>query len=332
MNLETHYLGLTLKNPLVPSASPLSREVGKARDMEDAGASAIVMYSLFEEEVREEEDELESLVFGQSVGYGEADSFLPVLDSYCGHIEEYLEHLSRLKDALDIPVIASLNGTTSGGWVEHARFIEQAGADALELNIYHVPVDPLESGAEVEQRYIDVLHAVKEEVALPITLKLGSNFSSPGHFIKRLEAEGADGVSLFNRFYQPDINLETLEVEPALLLSNSYESLLRMHWIAILCRQTRLSLAATGGVHSVEDVVKLLLAGADVTHVCSLLLRHGVGELSKILAQLEHWLEQHEYESVEQLKGSVCRHRAINPLAFERVNYLKALTGFSQPS
>lgn len=331
MNLETNYLGLTLKNPLVPSASPLSREVGKARELEDAGASALVVYSLFEEEIREEEDKLEELILGQSGGF-EADSFLPVLDDYKGASEEYLEHVSRLKDALEIPVIASLNGTTSGGWVEHARFLEQAGADALELNIYHVPVDVMESGEQVEQRYLDVLKAVKAEIGIPLTLKLGSQFSSPGHFIKRLEAEGAAGVSLFNRFYQPDVNLETLQIEPALLLSSSYESLLRMHWIAIMCGQTKLSLAATGGIHSVEDVIKLLLAGADVTHLCSVLLRHGVGELAQILAQLEHWLEKHEYDSVEQLKGSVSRHKAINPLAFERVNYLKSLAGYSLPS
>lgn len=332
MNLETNYLGLVLKNPLVPSASPLSRDVSKARELEDAGASALVMYSLFEEEIREEEDRLEDLILGQSIGFGEADSYLPVLDGYKGHSEEYLEHLSRLKDALGIPVIASLNGTTSGGWVEHARFLEQNGADALELNIYHVPVDVMESGEQVEERYLDVLRAVKKEITIPVTLKLGAQFSSPGHFIKRLEAEGAAGVALFNRFYQPDINLESLQIESSLLLSDSYESLVRMHWIAIMCGQTKLSLAATGGIHTVEDIVKLLLAGADVTHLCSVLLRRGVGELAQLLAQLEQWLETHEYESVGQLKGSVCRTHAINPLAFERVNYLKSLAGYSMPS
>lgn len=329
MDLRTTYLGLPLKNPLVPSSSPLSRKTDSAKQLEDAGAAALVMNSLFEEEIIDEDINIDFLMQGQSLGNAEADSYLPLPDVYKNCLDLYLEQLQDLKNALDIPVIASLNGISNGGWIEHAKDIEQAGADALELNIYYIPVDLEESGQEVEARYIDILKAVKKQVSIPVTCKLGSQFSSPGHFIKRLEAAGTDGVSLFNRFYQPDIDLETLKISPKLSLSSPYESILRMHWIAMLYGNTKLSLAATGGIHNAENALKLLLVGADITHLCSVLLNQGPQVITEILDEMTQWLEQNEYDSVEQLKGSISRGKAINPIAFERLNYLDVLQGYT---
>jgi len=329
MNLETNYLGLALKNPIVPSASPLSKNSDTAKKLEDAGASALVMYSLFEEEMIEEAENFDFLMEGQSLGTAEADSYLPVADCYKNCLDLYLEQLEKLKGSLEIPVIASLNGVTNGGWIEHAKDIEEAGADALELNIYYIPTDITESGAEVEARYIDILKSVKQQVSIPVTCKLTSQFSSPGHLVKQLEAAGADGVSLFNRFYQPDINLQSLEIDPKLSLSSPYESLLRMHWIALIRGHTEMSLAATGGIHDVQSVVKLLLVGADVTHVCSVLLKQGPDIVKTIIDNLAQWMEENDYESVTQLKGSLSQGKAINPIAFERVNYLEVLQGYS---
>jgi dihydroorotate dehydrogenase (fumarate) len=329
MDITTNYLGLSLKNPIVPSASPLSKNADTCKQLEDNGAAALVMYSLFEEEIIDEAINMDFLMQGQSLGNAEADSYLPVADCYKNCLDLYLEQLQKLKNALEIPVIASLNGTTNGGWIEHAKDIEEAGANALELNIYYIPTDISESGADVETRYLDILKAVKAQVSIPVTCKITSQFSSPGHFVKQLEAAGADGVSLFNRFYQPDINLDSLEIDPTLHLSSPYESLLRMHWIALLHGQTNLSLAATGGVHNAESVIKLLMAGADVTHLCSVLLKQGPEVLKTILVDLIQWMEEKEYESVSQLKGSVSKGKAINPIAFERVNYLQVLQGFS---
>lgn len=328
MDLRTEYLGLPLKNPIVPSASPLSKNVDTAKQLEDAGASALVMDSLFEEEIIDEGETYESLIQGQALGHGEADSYLPVHNCYKNCLDLYLEHVTKLKGSLEIPIIASLNGITNGGWIDHSKDLQQAGADALELNIYYIPVDLNESGAEVEKCYIDILQAVKQQVTIPVTCKLSSQFSSPGHFIKQLEAAGADGVSLFNRFYQPDINLDTLKIDPKITLSSPYESLLRMHWIALMHGNTKLSLAATGGIHGANAVIKLLLAGADVTHVCSVLLKHGVGAIEDILDDLTGWMEENEYESVQQLKGSVSQGKAINPAAYERLNYLQVLQGY----
>ena len=303
MDLSTRYLGLKLSNPLVPSASPLSRSLDMARRLEDAGASAIVMYSLFEEEINADEEKLDYIMHHQDIGHDEADSYLPAHGDYKTHLEEYLEQLAALKEALDIPVIASLNGISASGWVEHGRELEKAGADALELNVYYVPADISRSGPEVENLYEAVLRNLKQHVSLPITMKLSPQFSSPGHMVRRLEAAGADGVSLFNRFYQPDIDMETMQVTPRLQLSVSAESLLAMRWIAILYGRVKLSLAATGGIHTGADAAKMLLAGADVTHMCSALLKNGPDRLRNVLTELEAWLEENEYESVEQLKG-----------------------------
>ncbi len=325
MDLATEYLGIPLKNPLVPSASPLSKDLNSARQLEDAGAAALVMYSLFEEEIIADDDDLEYLLHGQSTGYGEADSYLPAHGCFDNCLDNYLAQVEKLKEALDIPVIASLNGISNSGWIEHAKDIQQAGADALELNIHYIPIDASESGRIVEQRIVNILAAVKQHTSIPVTCKLTTQLSSPGHVIKQLEAAGADGVSLFNRFYQPDINLKTLKIDPVLTLSSPHESLLRMHWIALMYGQTMLSLAATGGIHDAGAVLKCLLTGADVTHLCSVLLKQGSGVITQILQDMEQWMEEHEYESVSQLKGSVSKDKAINPVGFERLNYLRVL-------
>jgi dihydroorotate dehydrogenase (fumarate) len=332
VDLTTNYLGLKLANPLVPSASPLSKDADSARRLEDAGASALVMYSLFEEKIEAEAQQMERFFYHQAIGHGEADSFHPVPDNIQTYQEQYLEQLQKIKSALVIPVIASLNGTSLGGWVEYGKQLQQAGADALELNIYHVAANAEESSDAVENRYLDILQELKGHVSLPIVMKLSSQFSSPIHFAKRLEAAGADGIALFNRFYQPDIDLETLEVLPKLELSSPSEALLRIRWTALLYGRTKLSLAVTGGFHETPDVVKALLAGADVVHLCSVLLKQGVGRLTEILTELEQWLVENDYESISQLKGSVSQQHAIDPSAYERSNYVQVLDSYSSPA
>lgn len=325
MDLSTQYLGLTLKNPLVPSASPLSRDLDKAKRLEDAGASAIVMYSLFEEEIRHEDELFDKYLLNQDIGHAEADSYRPFVDQPDSVIDNYLAQLERLKQELDIPVIASLNGVSSGGWVEHAKEIQQAGANALELNIYYVAADINETDESVTQRYIDTLQAVKACLDIPLIVKISPFFSSVANMVRRLEAAGADGVSLFNRFYQPGIDLESLEVKPQLQLSRSSESLLAMRWIAMLYNKVDLTLAATGGIHNAEDVMRLLLAGADVTHMCAALLMNSPEYLGSVLQQMQEWMEENEYESVGQLKGSVSQQHASDPAAYERANYIEVL-------
>ncbi|MEN8213057.1 MAG: dihydroorotate dehydrogenase-like protein [Pseudomonadota bacterium] len=325
MDLSTQYLGLTLKNPLVPSASPLSRELDTVKRLEDAGASAIVMYSLFEEEIRTEDELFDTYLFNQDIGHAEADSYRPFPDNHGSIIDNYLAHLHQLKQALDIPVIASLNGVSSGGWADHAQEIQQTGADALELNIYYVAADIDESGESVEQRYIDTLQAVNCCLEIPLIVKMSPYFSSVANMVRRLESAGADGVSLFNRFYQPGIDLETLDVTPQLQLSRSSESLLAMRWIAMLHSKVDLTLAATGGIHNAGDVMRLLLAGADVTHLCATLLLNSPEYLETILDEMRQWMEEHEYASIEQLKGSVSQQHAADPAAYERANYIEVL-------
>lgn len=332
IDLSTHYLGLKLANPLVPSASPLSKNLDNVKKLQDAGAAAIVMHSLFEEKIAAEEKQMARFFYQQAIGYGEADSFHPVPDNIRTYQNQYLEHLVKLKETLQIPVIASLNGASLGGWLDYALVLQQAGADALELNIYHLAANVQDSSETVENRYIEILQIIKSHVSLPITLKLSSQFSSPVHFAKRLERAGADGVVLFNRFYQPDIDLETLQVVPKLELSTAAEALLRIRWLAVMYGRVKMSLAATGGFHNHEDVIKALLAGADVVHLCSVLLERGIGSLTQILQALEQWLLIHEYESIAQLKGSVSQQHAIDPSAYERANYVEVLDSYSHPS
>ncbi|MDD5227728.1 MAG: dihydroorotate dehydrogenase-like protein [Methylococcales bacterium] len=329
IDLTTTYLGLKLKNPLVPSASPLSKDVDSARRVEDAGAAALVIYSLFEEKIESEAQQMARFFDQQAIGHSEADSFHPILVDIQTHQEKYLAHVQKLKSALAIPVIASLNGTSLSGWVDYGKQLEQAGVDAIELNIYHLAANADESSEVVENRYINILRELKICVSVPIAIKISSQFSSPIHFAKRLEAAGANGITIFNRFYQPDIDLETLQVIPKLELSTPSEALLRIRWAALLYGRTNLSIAVTGGFHETPDMLKALLAGADVVQLCSVLLKDGVGRLTEMLTELERWLIEHEYESIEQLKGSVSQKNAIDPSAYERANYVQILDNYS---
>ncbi|MGF1670217.1 MAG: dihydroorotate dehydrogenase-like protein [Balneolaceae bacterium] len=329
MNFETEYLGLSLKNPLVVSASPLSNDVDTVKKLENAGASAVVMYSLFEEQITAENQALDHYLSTSGESYAEATSYFPEPTEYHNlHAEEYLEQIESLKDAVDIPVIASINGISKGGWISYAKKMEEAGADAIELNVYYIAGDPQITSAEVEQRYIDDLQAVKESVEIPVSVKLGPYFSSFGNMAVRLQEAGADGLVLFNRFYQPDFNLEDLEVEPSLELSSSFEKRLPLRWIAMLRPHLSCSLAATTGIHSAHDVIKMILAGADVAMMASVLLFEGPGVLKSILKEMALWMEEKEYISVEEMKGAMSSASVADPSAFERANYIKVLQGF----
>jgi dihydroorotate dehydrogenase (fumarate) len=332
VDLSTTYLGLTLANPLVASASPLSKELDTALRLEDAGAGAMVMYSLFEEKMESEAQQLERFFYQQSLGHGEADSFHPVPDNLRTYQDTYLEQLRKLKSRLQIPVLASLNGTSLSGWLDYAQALQDAGADALELNIYHLAADCHEDGVVVENRYIEILQELKRHIQVPIALKLSAQFSSPVNFAKNLADAGADGLVLFNRFYQPDIDLETLQVVPKLELSTPSEALLRIRWTALMYGRVNASLAVTGGFHNTPEILKALLAGADCVQLCSVLLMHGPQRLRELLVELENWLAEHEYASVSQLKGSVSQQHAIDPSAYERANYVQVLDNYSCPA
>jgi dihydroorotate dehydrogenase (fumarate) len=331
IDLSTDYLGLKLKNPLVPSASPLSKQLDTALRLEDAGASALVMYSLFEEELQAEEAMLDRFMLHADLGHGEADGFLPDHHQFKGALERYLEQLQRLKTRLSIPIVASLNGVTRSGWIDLGKAMQEAGADALELNVYHVAADMSASAEAVEARYVDLLFGLRQAVTLPIVMKLSPYFSSLPHFVKQLELSGAKGVALFNRFYQPDIELETRTLAHGLHLSTSEESLLRIRWLAILRGRVDLTLAATGGAHGYQEALKMLLAGADVVHLCSCLLQRGPDYLTDILAGMLTWMEAHEYESVVQLKGSMSQVNLPDPAAIERSGYVQVIKAFEVP-
>ena len=328
MNLKTKYLGIELKNPIVPSASPLSRNLDSMKRLEDAGASAIVMYSLFEEEIAHESAELDHYLHYGTESYAEALTYLPAAEEYNLEPDAYIELLRKAKESLSIPVIPSLNGITSGGWIKYARHFEEAGADAMELNVYYIPTDPRLTSHDVEERYLNVLMAVRDSVGLPIAVKLSPYFSSLSHFADGLVGAGANGLVMFNRFYQPDLDINQLEVVPGVTMSDSSAIRLPMRWIAILYGRLKASLAATSGVHTAEDVLKLVMAGADVTMMCSALLQHGPAHIQKVLADLSKWMEEHEYESIEQMKGSMSQKSVADPAAFERANYVKALNRF----
>jgi dihydroorotate dehydrogenase (fumarate) len=310
---------------LVASASPLSHEIDGIRRLEDAGASAVVLHSLFEEQLRQERAELEYHITNGTDSFAEAASFFPSpLEFHTGPVG-YLDHIDRAKRAVSIPIIASLNGTSVGGWTEYAKLIEQAGADALECNIYFLATDPQASSSDVEQRYLDILQAVKSVVSIPVAVKVSPFFSNMANMAKRFDAAGANGLVLFNRFYQPDINLEELEIEPNVLLSTPQALRLPLTWIGILYGRLKASLAATSGVHRPEDVIKLLMVGADVTMLCSSLLRNGVNHLRHVEKGVVEWMGEHEYESVQQMKGSMSQLRCADPSAFERAQYMKAV-------
>jgi dihydroorotate dehydrogenase (fumarate) len=332
MNLSTTYLGLKLRTPLVPSASPLSGELGNIKRMEDAGASAIVLYSLFEEQLRADRLELNQSLEQGTFSSPEALTYFPDSDDFKLGPEEYLKHIAAAKAAVKIPIIASLNGSSVGGWTEYARQIQQAGADALELNIFFVPADMNVSGLELEHKYLEIVRAVKSVVTIPVAVKLSPFFSNLSNMAKQLDDAGANGLVLFNRFYRPDIELETLEINPNILLSTPMSMRLPLRWIAILHGRVCASLAATGGIHRATDALKMLMGGADVTMLCSVLIRHGIRHISFIEQDLATWMEQHEYESVEQLKGSMSQKNVADPSAFERSQYLKAIAGYHLPA
>ena len=331
MDLTTKYLGLDLKNPIVPSASPLSKSIEQCKKLEDAGAAAIIMYSLFEEAITAETETVNRFLHHQDTGFAEADEgFLPDWQDFSTGTEPYLENLRQLKEALDIPVIASLNGVTPSGWLEYGKELEQAGANALELNVYYVAADINQSGDAVEQRYLEILRTLKGAISIPINMKLSPTFSSVGNMVQRLADAGADGVSLFNRFYQPDINIDSLRLQPSLHPSTSAEALLAMRWIAILYgRIDNLSLGATGGIHTSDDAIKLLLAGADVVHLCSTLLKHGAGQTAVILKGIEQWMEEQSFESVADFRGRVSALAVPHPAEFERANYVNIIDSYS---
>lgn len=328
MDLTTQYLGLRLKNPIVPSSSPLSRDIGTVKRLEDAGASAIVMWSLFEEQLQFEAKELQHFLTYGTESFAEALSFFPEPSSYNLGPDEYLEHISKLKQAVDIPVIASLNGVSTGGWIDTAKKIQQAGADALELNVYYIPTNPNLSSSDVEFVYLDILKAVKDAVNIPVSMKLSPYFTSMTNMAQRLADAGADGLVLFNRFYQPDIDIENLEVIPNLLLSTPQEMRLPLRWIAILYGRVNVDFAATTGIYTAEDVIKMVMAGAKVTMMTSALLRHGVERVSEIISDMKTWMEEHEYDSLKQMLGSMSQKSCPEPAAFERANYMKMLQSY----
>lgn len=325
MDLSTKYMGLTLKNPIVPSASPLSDKIDLIRRMEDAGASALVMYSLFEEQITMESHQLDHYLSYGTESFGEALSYFPDMGFYKVGPEEYLEKIRKAKEAVEMPIIASINGTSAGGWVEYARSIEDAGADALELNVYYVPTSPHMTSAEVESRYLEVLRAVKKNVSIPVAVKIGPFFSSIPNVAHELALAGADALVLFNRFYQPDFDIEKLEVTPHLVLSSSSELRIPLRWVAILYGRVVVDFAITTGVHNHVDVLKSMMAGASVAMMASELLQNGIGRISEILEALTEWMKLHEYESIIQMKGSMSQINVADETAFERANYMMML-------
>ncbi len=328
-DLSTTYLGLKLASPLVPSASPLTANLDMLKRLEEAGAAAVVLPSLFEEQIEHDQIDLHALLEYGTDSFGEALTYFPELDVYNAGSEDYLEHLAAAKEALSIPVIASLNGVSTGGWTRYASLVQETGADALELNVYAVETDPDASAASIEERTLQLVARVREAVTIPLAVKVGPYYSAFANIARHLADAGADGLVLFNRFLQPDIDLETLEVTPQIALSSSAELRLRLRWIAILRGRVPASLAATGGVHTAEDVLKLLLVGADVTMLASALLQRGPELLAELRADVEAWLTEREYESVEQLKGSMSQASCPDPAAFERGNYMRALVSYA---
>ena len=328
IDLSTQYLGLKLRNPLVVSASPLCKDITNLRHMEDCGASAVVLHSLFEEQINIETNELDRFLWDGSDLGAESTTIFPDLGQYNIGPDAYLEHIRQAKQSVSIPVIASLNGVSRGGWVSYAREMQQAGADAIELNVYFIPAEPAATSDDIERLYLDLVAEIRQTVTIPVAVKVGPYFSAFANMAQRLEAAGANGIVLFNRFYQPDFDLEALEVKPIVTLSNSSELLLLLHWTAMLHGHLHADIAITGGVHTAEDVVKSMMAGAKVTMLASALLQNGIGYLRPLRNQLEAWLERREYESIEQMQGSMSQKNVPNPKAFQRSNYMKVLSSY----
>lgn len=328
MDLSTTYMGLKLRNPLVASSSPLSHKVDSICQLEEAGIGAVVMYSLFEEQINLESQQLDYFLTHGTESYAEALSYFPDLGEYNVGPDEYLNLIRKAKERVGIPIIGSLNGVSAGGWVKYAKMIEQVGADALELNIYYLPTDPDMPGTEVEQMTVDVVKAVRGEVHIPLAVKMGPFFSCIPNMAKRLAEAGANALVLFNRFYQPDIDIENLTVTPHLVLSDSDEMRLPLRWTAILYGRVPVDLAITTGVHTYRDVLKGLMAGAKVTMMASELLQNGIGRIGQILQEMQSWMEEYEYSSVQQMIGSVSQKNVAEPAAFERANYMKVLDSY----
>jgi len=325
MDLTTKYLGLELRNPIVHSASPLSESLDAMRQLEDAGASAIVMYSLFEEQITHESRSLDHFLSYGSESFGEALSYFPEAEEYKVGPDEYLKRIAAAKMSLDIPVVGSLNGVSTGGWIEFAKLIEEAGADALELNIYFVPTNPEMTGLDITTMHEQIVGDVAKSIDIPLAVKIAPFFSAIPNVAKRLAAAGAKGLVLFNRFYQPDFDLETLEVVPHLVLSNSNDLRLPLRWVSILHGRVDCDFAISTGVHTHEDVLKGLMAGAKVTCMTSAVLKNGPYRIANVLHDLTQWMEEHEYESVKQMQGSMSQKNVKEPTAFERANYMKVL-------
>lgn len=328
-NLKTNYMGLELRNPLVASPSPLSEHLDRLRALEDAGVGAIVMYSLFEEQIELEQHHLDLTLSHNEESYQEALSYFPELTHYHLGPERYLDHLHKVKNTLRVPVIGSLNGVSPGGWVTYAQRMQEAGADGIELNIYHLPTDPEQSGEEVEALYIDLVRQVKQQVSIPVAVKLSPFFTAPVHMARKLDKAGADALVIFNRFYQPDLDIEELTVKPSLQLSDSSELRLRLRWAAIFYGHINADIAITGGIHTAKDMVKALMAGAQIGMMTSALLHHGPRHAASVLHDLNVWLDDHEYDSVDQMIGSMSQQNVAEPAAFERANYLKVLGSYT---
>ncbi len=328
-DLSTKYLGLNLKSPLLASASPLSESVDNIKHLEDQNLAAVVLPSLFEEQLQLESAAVDSDLTRGAESFSESTHFFPDLQTYNLGPDGYLDLIRHAKESVQIPIIASLNGVSKGGWLQYARMMEQAGADAIEMNIYSIATDPAVKGSELEQDYIDLVHELKRTIRIPVAVKLSPFFSAPANMGVRLDEARVDGIVLFNRFYQPDFDIDHLEISPSLALSRPEELLLRLHWTAVLCGHVRADLGITGGVHSARDLIKCILAGAKVAFMTSALLRNGVHHAAHVLTELDRWLEDHEYRSVQQMCGSMSHGAVPDPSAFERGNYMKVLSSYT---
>jgi len=331
MDITTNYMGLKLKNPIVPSSSLLlSETVDSVKRLEDAGAAAVVVYSLFEEQITHEAGELDYYLAHGTESYAEALSFFPDMGEFKTGPEEYLKHISLLKDTIDIPIIASLNGVSEGGWMKYSKMIEETGADAIELNTYYIPADMNIEGQEIEKMYLNNLKSVKSSIKIPVAMKISPFFSSMANMAKKLDNAGVDGLVLFNRFYQSDFDLEELEIIPHLELSTNWEIGLPLRWIAILYGRVDASMAATRGIQTHTDVLKVMMAGGDVAMICSELIRNGYQRITEILKDLQTWMEEHEYDSIDLMKGSMSQKSVKEKSAFERANYMKILQSYEK--
>lgn len=328
IDLSTTYMGLHLKNPLVVSPSPLCEDIDNIRRMEESGSAAVVLHSLFEEQILLESQDLDHYLTQGTYSFAESLTYFPDLGDYKLGPDEYLEHIRKAKEAVDIPIIGSLNGVSTGGWIKYAKAIEEAGADALELNIYYIPTNPNMTSEQVEGMYADLVRGVKTRVNIPVAVKISPYFSSTPNMARCLDRVGANALVLFNRFYQPDLDIENLEVVPNLILSTSDELRLRLRWVAILYGQIQADMAVTGGVHSAEDVVKTMMLGARVAMMTSALLKNSIHYLKTVLNDVVAWMEQHEYESISQIQGIMSQRSVAEPAAFERANYMKALHSY----